>query len=146
MWDFFKIKMVNTIDMQDIRQLNLFERMTNVRTRFCFHYNDAIFFCVPRRLIRKAVGENGDNVKNISRIIKKKVKIIPMPDGIKDAKRFIESIVSPVTFKDFQIANDEIVISANRQSKAALIGRNRRRFNEMQKILKNFFGKDLKIV
>ena len=32
--------MVKTIDMQEMRYLNLFEQITRVRTRFCFKYNE----------------------------------------------------------------------------------------------------------
>ena len=68
--------MVNTLNMQDIRYLNLFNKITRVSTRFCFKYNEAIIFCVPKQLVSKAVGEGGRNVKHISEILKRKIKII----------------------------------------------------------------------
>lgn len=138
--------MVNTIDMQDIRHLNLFGKITKVTTRFCFRYNRTIIFCVPRPLIPKAIGKGGKNVKQISEILRKKIKIIPIPQGIKDAKYFIEKIVSPVTFKNLEIRDDGIILTAGTQSKAALIGRNKRRLFEIQKISKNYFGKEIRIV
>lgn len=138
--------MVNIISMQDMRHLNLFGKITQVSTRFYFKYNDFIIFCVPRKLISKAVGENGKNVKKIKDILGNKIKIIPSPTGINDAKRFIEYIVSPITFRDLEITDKEIIITAGSQNKAALIGRNKRRFFELEKILKDFFGKNLKIV
>ena len=138
--------MVNVIDMEDIRHLNLFSKVTGINTRYCFNYNEAIFFCVPQRLISKAVGENGKNVKQISSIVKRKIKIIPNPTDISDAKKFISSIVSPVTFQNLEIKEDEIILTAGSQSKAALIGRNKRRLLEMQKIVRNFFKKDFKII
>lgn len=55
--------MTNTIDMQDIRYLNLFERIMGVRTRFCFKYNEGLVFCVPKALVQRSVGENGRNIK-----------------------------------------------------------------------------------
>jgi len=138
--------MVNTIDMQDLRYLNLFRKMTGISTRFCFPYNNAIVFCVPRRLISKAVGDGGKNAKQISSIIGKRIKIIAVPSGIQDAKSFIEAVVSPVTFKSLEVKDNEIILTAGSQSKAALIGRNKRRFLEMQKIVKDFFGKEFRII
>ncbi|MCK5150109.1 hypothetical protein KAJ87_04250 [Candidatus Pacearchaeota archaeon] len=138
--------MVNIIDMQDMRHLNLFGRITRVSTRFCFKYNEAIVFCVPKSLISKAVGEEGKNVKQIRDLLRKRIKIIPIPNGIQHAKQFIEAIVSPVTFKDLEIKGNEIILTAGSQSKAALIGRNKRRLLEMQKIVKSFFGKEFKII
>ncbi len=138
--------MVNTIDMQDMRYLNLFGKTTKIATRFCFKYNEAIIFCVPKNLVSRAIGEEGRNVKKISEILRKKIKIIPSPRGIQDARIFIEAVVSPVTFKDFEVKDNEIIITAGTGSKAALIGRNKRRLLELQRVVKDFFGKELKIV
>jgi len=138
--------MVNVIDMQGMRQLNLFEKITRIRTRFCFKYNEAIFFCVPRALVQRAVGEKGNNVRRLSEILKKRIKIVPLPNGIQHLKQFIQAIVNPVTFKDIEINEYEIILTAGNQSKAALLGRNKRRLIEMQKIIKDFFSKDFRIV
>lgn len=138
--------MINVIDMKDMRYINLFGKITRISTRFCFKYNDIIFFCVPKQLVSKAIGENGKNVKKISEIINKKIKIIPIPKNIYHAKPFIEVIVNPVVFKNLEIKNNEIILTAGSRSKAALIGRNKRRLLEMRKIIKDFFKKDFKIV
>ena len=138
--------MVRTIEMQDMRHLNLFSKITQVNTRFCFPYNETIVFCVPKPMISKAVGRGGSNIKKLSEILGKRVKIIPTPRGIVDTKQFIENIVRPVTFNSLDILNNEIVLTAGSQSKAALIGRNKRRLLEMQKIVHDFFGKEFRIV
>jgi len=138
--------MVNTINMKDIRHLNLFGKITKINTRFYFNYNNALVFCVPRVLVSKAVGEKGKNVIELNRILKKKIKIIAMPNGIENARSFVSSIVSPVEFRELEVDENDIVISANRQSKAALIGRDKRRLIELQKIMNDFFGKGVRIV
>jgi len=138
--------MVNTISMQDMRYLNLFRKITQISTRFSFKYNDFIMFSVPKKLVSKAIGENGKNSKKIYEILGKRIKIIPSPNGIEDSKKFIESIISPVTFKNIEITSSEIIITAGPQNKAALIGRNKRRLNELRLIVKNFFNRDLRII
>ena len=138
--------MVNTINMQDMRYLNLFGKITRVSTRFCFEYNNAIVFCVPKPLIFKAIGKEGRNIKQINEILRKRIKIIPGPRGIQDVKWFIGAIVKPVTFKDLEIKDNEIILTAGSLNKAALIGRNKRRFLEMQKIVKDYFGKEFRII
>ncbi len=132
--------------MQDMRYLNLFERITRISTRFCFKYNEAIIFCVPQQLVSRSIGEGGRNVKEIRSIIGKKVKVIPNPQGILEVKEFISNIISPIKFKDLEIKDEGIIINAGSQSKAALIGRNKRRLFELQKISKDFFGKELRII
>lgn len=131
--------------MQDMRYLNLFEKMTGVSTRYCFKYNDFVVFCVPRHLVSMAIGENGRNVKRMSEVLRKRIKVITAPDGIYHAKQFIEAIISPLRFKDLNISENEIILTAG-SNKAALIGRNKRRFLEMQKIIHDYFGKDFRIV
>jgi transcription antitermination factor NusA-like protein len=109
-------------------------------------YNDTIIFCVPREFVTRAIGEEGRNIKRISEILGKRIRVIPNPGEIRDAKNFIENIVRPVMFKDLEIKGNEMILTAGSQSKASLIGRNKRRFFELQKIVKDFFGKDLRIV
>jgi transcription antitermination factor NusA-like protein len=138
--------MVNTLDIHDIMNLNLFSQITRIETRFCVKYNGAIIFCVPKNLLAKAMGEQGRNLKRISETLGKRVRIIPMPRGLYDARGFIQTIVKPVTFKYFQVNGNEIIITAGSQSKAALIGRDKRRLIELQKIAEDFFGKELKII
>ena len=138
--------MTSTINMQDMRHLNLFERITKIRTRFCFKYNETIFFCVPKPLISRAIGGEGMNVKKISEILGRKIKVIAQPDKKYQVKEFIQDIISPVTFKDLQITENEIVLTAGSPNKAALIGRNKRRLLEMKKIIKDFFEKDFRII
>ena len=138
--------MVQTIDMQDLRYLNLFSSVTGVKTRYCFKYNEIIFFCVPANLISKTVGKEGRNIRRMSELLRKKIKVIVYPKSIRDAKNFIKSIIDPVKFNDLEIKDNEIIINAGKQSKAALIGRNRRRALEMQKIVEDYFGKEFKII
>jgi NusA-like KH domain protein len=138
--------MAGTINMQDMRHLNLFRRITGISTRHVIKYNEMIVFCVPKSLLSKAIGERGRNIKKISEILGRRIKVIPIPKGIQHIKLFIEAIVSPVTFKDLEVKEEEVVLTAGKQSKAALIGRDKRRLHEMQKIIKDFFGKEFKII
>jgi len=137
--------MVNTIDMQDLRYLNLFNKVTRINTKYCFEYNNTIYFCVPKNLIRKAIGPEGRNIRRISETIRKRVKIVPIPRGIEDAKSFIEIVVDPVQIKEMEINENEIILGGNVQTKAALIGRNKTRLNQMQEIIRDFFKREFKV-
>src|SRR6056297_3104886 len=138
--------MANTINMQDLRHLNLFYKITRIRTRYCFSYNNMLMFCVPKSKISQALGKNGENLRKISEIVKKRIRVLAQPRGIEDAENFIKAIISPVTFNSIEINQNEIIVNAGQQSKAALLGRNKRRLAEMQSIIKDFFGMDYKII
>lgn len=137
--------MANTIDMKDMRYLNLFEKITRIKTIHVFEYNETIFFCVPKELLSRALGKDASNLRRMSEIIRRKIKIVPIPMGVHHARDFFRVIVDPITFKDFTITNNEIIVIAPKQSKASLIGRNKRRLEEMKKIMKSFFGKEFRI-
>ena len=138
--------MESTINMQDIRYLNLFEKITKIQTRHCFKYNEVLMYAVPKKLISRAIGENNENLKKISEILKKRIRVVSIPNSTDDAEKFISSIISPVEFKEIAITDGELILTAGQQNKAALIGRNKRRMEEMKKIIKSFFGLEYKII
>lgn len=135
------------INMQTMRYINLLDRASKVKTSKCFVYNNAIVFAVPREKISKAIGPNANNIKYLQEQLGKRVKIIRQAEGISEAERFIQDLVSPVKFKSIEIGSGNIVItSGNNQNKASLIGRNKRRLEELQKIVKDSFGIDVRII
>ena len=138
--------MANIIDMKDMRQLNLFSKVTRISTHHIFNYNENIIFCVPKAKLQRAVGPGAANIRRISETLKKRVKILAVPRGVEDAKTFIEKIVAPVTFKELQVTDSEIILTAGPQSKAALLGRNKRRLIEMQEIVKQFFKREYRVI
>src|SRR3990172_859648 len=131
---------MNIIDMKLMRYINLLDRASRVKTRNCFVYNNIIVFAVPRTMIAQAIGPGASNVKRIQEQLGKKVKIIAEPQGIEDAQNFVRDVVSPVRFKSLEIKEGVFVLNAGSTSKAALIGRNRKRLEELQQIVMNNFG------
>jgi len=138
--------MVEVIDMQKMMYINLFEKVTKLRIRYCFLYNEILMFVVPKKLLSKAIGEGAQNIKKLSEILKKRIRIVPMPEGIEEMEIFIRKIVDPVEFKSVEVQGDEMILTAGSRNKAALLGRNKRRLLEMQKIISIFFRKNFKIV
>ena len=132
--------MVKILNMQFIRYANLFSSVTNIRTNHCFEYNNTIVFAVPRKFVGPSIGENNSNLKKLSEILKKKIKIVPIPAGKEDVENFVSVIISPIKFKSIDIKEDGAVINVASQNKASLIGRNKVRLNEMENILGQYFG------
>ena len=132
--------MVKVLDMKLIRYANLFERVTRIRTNHCFVYNNTIIFAVPRAFVMQAIGRDNNNLKILSEIIKKKIKIVAIPNGISDIENFVSVITYPVKFKAIEVKENEAYINASSQNKASLIGRGKIRLDEMQNILEQYFG------
>lgn len=135
------------INMQTMRYINLLDRASSVKTKQCFLYNNIIFFAVPKALVSKAIGPSAINVRRIQEHLGKKVRIIPAPFGLEDVPRFVHNLVSPNKFKSIEVKDGAFILTAgNNQNKAVLIGRNKRRFEELRIILLDIFGMELKIL
>ena len=132
--------MVKVLDMRLIRYVNLFDKITRIRTNHCFIYNNTIVFAVPRKFVMNAIGRDNSNLRRLSEVMGKKVKIVAIPDGREDIEKFVSVIIYPVKFKSIEIRDNETIINATSQSKASLIGRGKIRLLEMQGILEQYFG------
>ena len=130
------------IDMKLMRYINLFSKISRVSTTNCFVYNGQIVFAVPKDKVSMAIGKDASNVKQIRNILGKKIKVVTMPD--KEDKEgigeFIKAVIEPVEFNKVEVKDNIITITAGRQNKAALIGRNRTREKELGDAIKNFFN------
>lgn len=134
------------IDMQTMRYINLLDKTSRVKTRKCFLYNNVIIFAVSRMFVAQAIGPNAAHIRALQEKLGKRIRVIEEARGIEDAARFIADVVAPVTFHSLELKEGVLVVTAGMQSKAALIGRNRRREAELQQIVKDTFGLELRIV
>ena len=133
--------MAGVIDMQLMRYINLFAKTTRVQTSKVFVYNNQIIFAVPKAKVSIAIGKGASNVKRLNEILRKKIKVVTMPavDSNEGVGKFVEEVVAPVEFNKVEVNDNSVVVTAGRQNKAALIGRNRTREKELAAVLKNFF-------
>ena len=65
---------------------------------------------------------------------------MPAIDDDEGIKKFIGDVVAPIEFNGAELKGGSAIVNAGRQSKAALIGRNRIREKELGDVLKSFFG------
>lgn len=135
------------IDMKAMRYINLLDKVSHVKTRRCFIHNNTIFFAVPGPKISKAIGPAAQNIRKMQESVGLKIKIIKDAEGVEDAKRFVEDIVAPIKVKSVEVKDGTLLITGgSNQNKATLIGRNKRRLEELKKVVDDFFRLDLKII
>ncbi len=137
---------MSIIDIRTMRYINLLDRVSKVKTRRCFDYNNTIIFAVPARLVSKAIGNNAANVRILQEQLGKRIRIVKEAESLADLERFTRDIIAPVGFKSVELQEDCVVINAGNTNKAALIGRNKRRLDELALIIKDVFDKNLKII
>lgn len=139
--------MKTIIDIRKMRYLNLFEKITKIRGRDCFFYNNMVFFAVDSRDVFKSIGKNSENLRKLSGVIGKKIRIIAYPAKTKEASKFILQIINPLEMKEITINDKEIIIDAgSRESKALLMGRDKKKLEELQNIIRSFFNCEIKLV
>lgn len=127
---------VRKLVLQDIQNINLFEKITKVRPSDCFSYGSFLVFIVSSNELSKAIGPNGANAKKLSGILNRKIKIISY-SGNKE--EFVKSILAPIKFKELKFENSILTIKAGPQSKALIIGKNSVRLKELKNILERYF-------
>ncbi|MBI2452431.1 hypothetical protein HYV50_05145 [Candidatus Pacearchaeota archaeon] len=134
------------IDMRTMRYINLLDKITHVKTKNCFIHNNTIFFAVNRNEVSRAIGAGASNIRKMQEKTGRKIRIIIEIEGDNDLKRFIEDIIAPARVKSVERKENELIITAgNGRSKAALIGRDKRRLEELKKIVHDFFNSGLRI-
>ena len=137
---------MSVIDMQTMRYINLLDRASQVKTRKCFVYNGTIIFAVPGNMVSQAIGPDAINIRRLQEKIGKRIRIVREAASSYDAERFVQDIVMPAKFKSIEIKENELIISAGSvQNKATLLGRNKKRFEELKTIVEDTFGLELKV-
>ena len=133
-------------DTQLVKLMSLFTAVTRS------HLKDAIdnkglplIFIVQQGEIRKAVGKNGLNVKNLEHKLNRKIKILEFnPDLI----RFVKNLIYPLKAKEIKQEEGEIVIEGpDTKTKGLLIGKNAKNLRNTENIVKKYFDiKEIKII
>ena len=138
---------MTVIDMKAMRYINLLDKFSRVKTHNCFVYNNVVFFAVDRNQVSRAIGPAASNMRKIQESIGIKARVVREAEGLGDLKRFVEDVVAPIKPRMIEVKeNVAVITSGNTQNKASLIGRDKRRFEELKKIVHDVFGLDLKIL
>jgi N utilization substance protein A len=126
---------------QIIDYINLFENLTKARVKDCF-VNSIILFIVEEGEIGKAVGKKGKNVFMVSKLIKKKIRVVEFNN---DVEIFIKNLIYPVEGKIYK-ENNLISIELSKSSdKGIILGRERKKLQELQDIINKYFDFEIKV-
>jgi len=127
--------MTIVLTMESIRLLTLFENMTNVSVKDCLINDDAVYFIVEKGKIGLAIGKNGNSIKNVERVVGKKVKVFEYsPDPVEFTKNLIPQA------REVNIIENEgsrsIEVKIDRNNKGFVIGRQGEKIKIYREILK----------
>ncbi len=127
--------MTITFDTETIRLLTLFENMTNAPVRDCFTDNDVVYYIVEEGKIGLAIGKNGNSIKNVEKVVGKKVKVF---EYSRDPEKFVNNLIPQC--KEVNAINEKgmikVEIKVSRNDKGFVIGRGGEKIKIYKEILK----------
>jgi len=124
---------------EQIQYIGLFETITRAGVRDCIIDGDKIIFVVNEGEMGKAIGKNGVNIKNLEKILNKKIEIVQYSD---DPIQFLLYFFRPAEFKEAYVAerNDGkkiIKLSFNSKSSAS-----KSKVNKAKMFVKKYYNID----
>ena len=133
------------LNLDLIHYINLFEKVTKTKFKDCFPSEERLIFVVNPGDCSRAIGKNAVNMKKLTSLINKKIKVVEYND---DPVKFINGFISSVKLKEITFENGELIIKANSlKDKGLLIGRGGKNIEEVKKIVDHYFKiKKIKIV
>jgi hypothetical protein len=130
--------MKGTLDIKDIQNINLFEKVTGIKARCCFDYNSVTIFAVPQISIKRISGDKFNFLQN--KIGKLRIIAMPESQNESDLTSFITNLIYPLTFKRLELNGNELSIYAHPKVKARLIGKDKIRLKELSEAIEMFFN------
>ncbi len=130
--------MKGKLEIKDIQNINLFEKITGVKARSCFYYNYVTVFVVPSNAIKRI---SRDKFMNLcSKIGKIRIIAMPKEDNDTEINNFVTNLIYPLTHRKTEVINGELDIYTNSKVKAMLIGKDKLRLKELTNAIKIFFN------
>jgi len=124
-----------TLDMQAIRFLTLFENVTNVAVKDCIVNDNIVYFIVEEGKAGLAIGRNGSLIKNVERMIGRKVKVYEYSS---DLFKFVKNLIPQC--KQVEMREDggkkTILVKVSKKDKGLVIGRGGEKIKIYKEILK----------
>ena len=125
--------MTITFTTETIRLLTLFENITNVPVRDCFMNNDVIYYIVEEGKIGLAIGKEGTSIKNVEKVVGKKVKVFEYST---DPVEFIKKLIPQCKEVKINNSDNTAEIRVSKRDRGLVIGRGGEKIKVYKEILK----------
>ena len=131
-------------DSDLMKLITLFESMSGAKVKDCIA-DDNIIFIIEENEMGKAIGKKGANIKRAEDLLKRKIKLVEFSQ---DILQFVKNMIYPAEVNDIKQEDGVITIyGKDSNSKAKIIGRERRNINNLTKIAKRYFDvKEIKVL
>ena len=118
--------------------------MTGAKVKDCIS-NEKLIFIMEENEMGRAIGRNGANIRRMENTLKKKIKLAEFSN---DVLQFVKNMIYPIEALDIGQEDGVITIHGkDTNSKAMLVGRERKNINHLSSIVKRYFEiKEIKVL
>ena len=125
------------LDMNVMKYISLFENFTRAKVKDCIEQEGRLVFIVQKGEIGKAIGKNGLNIKKLTNMLKKKIKIAEYDEEI---TTFVKNVIMPNKASNIKEEEGIItIIPIDTNTRGLLIGRGAINLKAYEEIKKRFF-------
>lgn len=133
-------------DLDLIRQINLFEKISHTPVKEAFYFKEKLTFMVSAGLMRKALGPNKANLLKLEKLMNKQIRIIEFHE---DLLQFIQNLIAPL--KVTKISEEDgiaTIVGPDTKTKGLMIGSRAKNLRETEEIVQRYFPelKEIKVV
>ncbi len=89
------------LDSESIQYITLFEKVTKAMVKDCIPNNEKIIFVVNEGFAGIAIGRKGINIKNLEKMLRRKIEIIEFSG---DPIKFLSNILRPFDMKNAYVS------------------------------------------
>jgi N utilization substance protein A len=125
-----------TYDTEMIRNINMFESITDVNVRDAVIKEDEAHFVVPEGKAGMAIGKGGKVVKEVQEKLGCDIKIYEYSDNL---GKFISNLI-PADIRGVDIDDDEVEIDVPRDERGKVVGKDGDRIESVRRILERTHG------
>tara|TARA_Y100000310_G_C20701659_1_gene830558 strand:- start:1943 stop:2359 length:417 start_codon:yes stop_codon:yes gene_type:complete len=137
------MKVIQKLDIKTIGYISTFEKITKNHPIAFLEKNGQLIFIVKEGTARKTIGPRGSNIKRLSNMLAKSIKVI---EYSKDPQKFLLNIVFPIKPEIIEQHEDTLLIRpSTHEDKARLIGRNSNNINFTKALLKKHHNLDVRV-
>ncbi len=126
-----------SFDSETIKIMSLFQMLTKANLKDCFAENDSLVFVVLPGEMGRAIGKNASNVRRISEMLKRKIKIVEFNENVIE---FIKNLIHPLQLMNIEESEGIITLTAvDSKTRGMLIGRAAENLRRLESQVKRYF-------
>ena len=146
------------IDRSSMELISLFNNISGAIIKDCMvfkspeNYGEVIIFLVKKQDVGKAIGKNGENVKDLMAKLQKKIDVIPFSENLKEFIQFILNTsknavkVQSIEMRENKNQKRTVIITVLPQDRGKAIGKDGSMIKKIKELVLRHFDVDNVII